>query len=336
METGKMAEAFLKPETYDEKVSGKIDMLQTHISWVFLTGSHAYKVKKPVNFGFLDFTTLEKRKRFCQLELELNRRLSPEIYLDVLPVTEKKSGIKINGTGNIVEYALKMRQLPQEMLMNRLLDRKAVDEKTIGKIARAIADFHLKAETSKEIASYGSPENILFNWEENFRQTEEFVPEVMPMGDFAFAEKKVKGFIKNNAELFRKRMEEGKIRRIHGDLHSGNIFIVGGKPQIFDCIEFNDRFSCMDVLADVAFLSMDLDYKGDEKLSAFLVKKYGEKSMDNDMQRLLGFYKCYYAWVRGKVTAFRLKERLPADEKGRITETSKKYFRLALDCLKKL
>jgi len=330
METQKIVEACLEPAAYDEKVTGGIKLIQTHISWIFLTGKYAYKIKKPVNFGFLDFTTLAKRKKYSELELSLNKRLCPEIYLDVLPIRQEDNNIKINGGGKTIEYALKMKQLPQARLMNKLLELGEIDKEMIDKIAKKIADFHSKAETSIEIAEFGSPKKLRFNWLEHFSQTEEFVGKVMTMEDFVFAREKIKNFMENNHGLFEKRMEEKKIRRIHGDLHSGNIFIVEGRPYIFDCIEFNMRFSCQDAAADVAFLSMDLDCKKQMELSGFFVNKYVEYSRDNELRKVLDFYKCYYAWVRGKVTAFRLKEGLDDKEKNEVEETSKKYFRLAM------
>jgi len=329
MESERIVGAFLKPETYDEKVSGKIEVLQTHISWVFLTGSYAYKIKKPVDFGFLDFTTLEKRKKYCELELTLNRRLCPEMYLGVIPVAEDKGILKMGGRGRIIEYALKMRQMPREKLMNRLLERGEIGKDVIDRIAKVIADFHSGAETSAAISKSGNPESVKFNWDENFEQTTGFVGKVLARKDFDFVKKTVIDFLEKNKNLFEKRVRGGRIRRIHGDLHSGNIFVVGGKPCIFDCIEFSDRFSCLDTAADVAFLSMDLDFKGRRDLSELLVKKYIVYSGDEEIARILNFYKCYYAWVRGKVTSFRLNEKLGKAEKLAVAESASGYFRLA-------
>ena len=337
MEGQEITDAFMRPGAYDEKTEGDIKLIQTHISWVFLTGKYAYKIKKPVDFGFLDFTALEKRRKYCDLELKLNRRLCPEIYLDVLPVTKEKDGkLKINGNGKTVEYALKMKQLPQDRLMNKLLDEGEIGDETIDRIARIMADFHSKAETSSEISEFGKPEKLKFNWDENFRQTEPFAGKVISRKDFEFVKREIENFIKDNEHLFEKRIIEKKTRRVHGDLHSGNIFIINGKPCIFDCIEFNLRFSCQDVAGDVAFLSMDLDYRNQKELSGFFIGKYIEYSGDNELAKVLDFYKCYYAWVRGKVTAFRLREKLDEREKKHLEETSKKYFRLALEYAKNI
>lgn len=331
MDPQKMVEALMKPEAYDEKVTGGIKLIQTHISWIFLTGKYAYKIKKPVNFGFLDFTTLESRRRYIELELELNRRLCPGIYLAALPINEKDGALKIGGEGEAVEYALKMKQVPQDRLMDRLLEKGKVGRKEIGAIAKMLAEFHSKAETSDEIAGFGGPEKLRINWEENFSQVQPFVGQVISMEDFDSAKKKIECFMEGSRALFEKRAQQKRIRRIHGDLHSGNIFIISGKPCIFDCIEFNMRFSCLDTAADVAFLSMDLDSRKQVELSGFLVDKYMHYSGDFEMIKLLGFYKCYYAWVRGKVTAFRLNENLDEESRRKIAESSRKYFKLALD-----
>ncbi|UCD02742.1 MAG: hypothetical protein JSV63_03065 [Candidatus Aenigmatarchaeota archaeon] len=331
-----IVKALMRPEAYGRKLHADIELIQTHISWIFLTGEFAYKVKKPVDFGFLDFSTLEKRKKYCDLELELNRRLCPEIYLDVLPITEDNGDLRVNGSGETVEYALRMKQLPQDRLMNRLLERGEIGREVIDRIARIMADFHSKAATSNEISAFGDPDKLLSNWRENLDHTREFIGQVISMEDFVFVEDTIRNFMQDKANVFEKRVRDGKVRRIHGDMHSGNIFIMDGKPCIFDCIEFNMRFSCRDVAADVAFLSMDLDYKKRLELSGFLVDKYVEYSGDEELIKVLDFHKCYYAWVRGEVTAFRLREDLDELERKEIEETSKKYFRLALGYAKML
>lgn len=331
-----ISKALLNPEAYDEEVREDIRMIQTHISWVFLAGEFAYKVKKPVDFGFLDFTTKEKRKHYCDLELKLNKELSPEIYIEVLPVTQDADKIRINGTGNTIDYVLKMKQLPQENLMNRLLSEGEIGKGVIEKIANIIADFHRIAQTSAEISGYGKPDGLRFNCNENFDNTEEFIGRVISKEDFDHAKKSIIGFLDKNGAIFERRISEGKVRRIHGDMHSGNIFIVENKPFIFDRIEFNNRFSCMDVAADVAFFAMDLEFKNHSELSSFFVDKYVERSGDDSLRLVLGFFKCYYAWVRGEVTALRLNEDLEGEEIRSVEETSRKYFELALGYARRL
>ncbi|MFB0501396.1 MAG: phosphotransferase, partial [Candidatus Bathyarchaeia archaeon] len=300
-----VVEALMKPEAYDEE-PGQIELVQTHISFVFLTRNFVYKVKKLVDLGFLDFTTLEKRRFFCQKELELNRRLCGDMYLEVVPIN-RSDVIKIKGEGEAVEYAVKMKRMPEEKMMNRLLEEKKVDRKLIDRIAKIVAEFHSKAETNKRISEFGSLAIIETNWNENFEQTGEFVGETISMKNFKLIRERIDNFMKRNASLFEKRVAEGRVRDCHGDMHSGNIFVTD-RIYIFDAIEFNERFRYSDVASDVAFLAMDLDFKERSDLSNFFVKRYIKYSRDQKLTKILPFYKCYRAYVRGKVTSFKLKD----------------------------
>ena len=315
---------------------GHIELVQTHISFVFLTENYVYKVKKPVNFGFLDFETLEKRRFFCEKELMLNRRLCPDMYLEVTPINQKGINIKIKGTGKTVEYALKMRRLPQDKIMTKLLEENKVGTKLIDQIAKIIAEFHAKAETNEQISEIGSLATVKTNWDENFDQTLNVIGKTISRENFEFIRGKVNTFIDKNKVLFDKRTAEGKVRDCHGDIHSGNIFIAD-KIYIFDAIEFNERFRYSDVAADMAFLAMDLDFKGRTDLCEFFVKKYGEYSKDEELLRLLPFYKCYRAYVRGKVVGFKLGDPNVCDkEKAEATQEAKAYMKLAVKYSEKL
>jgi hypothetical protein len=329
-----VVEALMKPEAYDEG-PGQIELAQTHISFIFLTRNFVYKVKKAVNFGFLDFTTLEKRQFFCEKELELNRRLCGDMYIEVVPIN-KSDIIKMKGKGETVEYAVKMKRMPQERMMSKLLEENKVDKKLIDKIAKIIAEFHSKAETNKRISKFGSLAIIETNWKENFEQTKEFVGNMMSMKDFKIIHERIKAFMKENASFFKKRMDEGRVRDCHGDIHSGNIFVTD-KIYIFDAIEFNERFRYSDVASDVAFLAMDLDFKEKSELSNFFVKSYVEYSGDQGLMKLLPFYKCYRAYVRGKVASFKLKDPSVGDEEKRAAmKEAKAYFKLATTYAKSL
>jgi len=319
----------MKPGAYDEE-PGQIELTQTHISFVFLTRNFVYKVKKAVNLGFLDFTTLEKRRFFCEKELELNRRLCGDMYLEVVPINRSRSSIiKIKGEGETVEYAVKMKRMPQEKMMSRLLEEKKVDSKLIDRIAKIIADFHSRAETNKRISQFGSLAIIETNWKENFDQTSEFVDKTISMENFRLIRERIDDFMKNNVSFFEKRMAEGRVRDCHGDIHSGNIFVTD-QIYIFDAIEFNERFRYSDVASDIAFLAMDLDFKERTDLSDFFVKRYVKYSGDQELMRLLPFYKCYRAYVRGKVTSFKLKDTsVGGEEKKTAKKEAKAYFKLA-------
>ena len=322
-----VVEALMKPEAYDEE-PGRIELTQTHISFVFLTRNFVYKVKKAVDLGFLDFTTLEKRRFFCEKELELNRRLCGEMYLEVVSIN-RSNIIKIKGEGKPIEYAVKMKRMPQEKMMNKLLEENKVNSKLIDEIAKIIAEFHSKAETNRRISEFGSLAIIETNWKENFEQTQEFVSKTIPMKDFKFIRERIDDFMKRNVSFFEKRMAERRVRDCHGDIHSGNIFVTD-RIYIFDAIEFNERFRYSDVASDIAFLAMDLDFKGRTDLSSFFVEKYVKYSGDQELTKLLPFYKCYRAYVRGKVISFKLQDpNVGSEEKGAAMKEAKAYFKLA-------
>ncbi len=322
-----VVEALMKPEVYDEE-PGRIELIQTHISFVFLTRNFVYKVKKAVDLGFLDFTTLEKRRLFCEKELELNRRLCGDMYLEVVPIN-RSDVVKIKGEGETIEYAVKMKRMPQEKMMNQLLEEKKIDGRLLDRIAKIIAEFHSNAETNRRISEFGSLAIIETNWKENFEQVQDFVGKTISMKDFTLVRERIDDFMKRNVSFFEKRVADGRVRDCHGDIHSGNIF-VADRIYIFDTIEFNERFRYSDVASDVAFLAMDLDFKERTDLSNFFVKKYVEYSGDQELTKLLPFYKCYRAYVRGKVTSFKLKDpSIGSEEKSAAMKEAKAYFKLA-------
>ncbi len=329
-----VVEALRKPEAYDEE-PGQIELKQTHISFVFLTRNFVYKVKKAVDFGFLDFSTLEKRRFFCEKELDLNRRLCGDMYLEVVPVN-RSDVIKIRGDGVPVEYAVKMKRIPEEKIMTRLLEEGKVDKNLVDRMAKIIAEFHLKAETSKRIGEFGSLPMIETNWRENFEQTKEFVGETISLERCQLIRDRVEEFMEGNVAFFGKRVAENRIRECHGDIHSGNIF-VADKIYIFDAIEFNERFRYCDVASEIAFLAMDLDFKDRSDLSSFFVERYVKYSGDRGVGKLLHFYKCYRAYVRGKVISFKLKDpSVGSEEKSAAKKEAKAYFKLATDYARQL
>jgi aminoglycoside phosphotransferase family enzyme len=322
-----VVEALMKTEAYYED-PGSIELVQTHISFVFLTRNFVYKVKKAVNLGFLDFTTLEKRRFFCEKELELNRRLCGDMYLEVVPINISNA-IMIKGEGGTVEYAVKMKRMPQEKMMSKLLEENKVDNKLIGRIAKIIAEFHSKAETNRRISEFGSLAIIKTNWKENFDQTKEFVGKTMHMKNFKLIREIINDFMRRSKSVFERRIAEGRVRDCHGDIHSGNIFVTD-RIYIFDAIEFNERFRYSDIASDIAFLAMDLDFKERTDLSNFFARRYVEYSGDQELTKLLPFYKCYRAYVRGKVTSFKLKDPNISDqEKSAAMKEAKAYFKLS-------
>ena len=310
--------------------SEKVNVVQTHISIVFVADEYVYKVKKPVNFGFLDFSTLEKRLNFCRREIELNRRLSRDIYLDVLPVFFDGKKYKINtGPGEIVEYAVKMRRVPEGRLMKSMFNAGILSNEHLDSVARVLAEFHSNAHRSHEIDEFGEPERFKINTDENFHQVEKYIGKTIPDKLFHGLKTWTDNFYKSNHSLFLQRISEGKVRDCHGDLRMEHVCLTDN-ISIIDCIEFNDRFRYGDALADIAFLLMDLDFHEGEKLSLDLWEKYRGITGEEDIEGLLIFYKVYRAFVRGKVISFQIDDKSISDKKKEeAVKTAGKYFDLA-------
>ena len=310
-----------------EKLAKKLgaQIIQTHASWVLLLSDIVYKIKKPVNFGFLDYSTLEKRKEMCYKEVELNRRLCSWIYLGVVPISEINGEWEIENDTNVVEYAVKMRRIPDEALLSNRLDKATTDD--LRKVARVVANFHQRA---KRIDEFGKIEVMKFNTDENFEQTKKYVGITISPEDYEYIKQKTNRFYEERAELFGKRIKEGKIRDGHGDIRTEHVAFLPEGICIFDCIEFNDRFRYGDVLNDMCFLSMELEYFGKEELARAYEEEYKNYTEDEDFNVMLPFFKCYRAYVRGKVNSFLLDDpNLPKEEKEKAKERAQRFFKLA-------
>jgi len=323
-----LREALLNPETYPDHPRA-VKFIETHISLLFLTGNYVYKVKKPVDFGFLDFTTLEKRKFFCEQEVKLNRRLSRTIYLGVVTIAREGNQIILNGKGELVEYAVKMRQIPEEFLMDKLLEKKQVTPKMIEAISEKLVKFYFTAETNDLIKSFAKPQRVKQDTDENFEQTKKYTDRTIGKEVYEEVKNRTNDFFRIKENIFHQRIAADRIRDCHGDLRLEHIF-WGDEISIFDCIEFNERFRYTDVAADIGFLAMDLDYHGRQDLSAHLIDAFVGESGDCGLMEVLDFYKCYRAYVRGKVESFRLDDpHIPEVEKKEALKRSQRYFDLA-------
>lgn len=321
--------SLLLPSAYPEQ-TGSVELVQTHVSYIFLTDRFAYKVKKPVDLGFLNFSTLDRRRFYCNEEVRLNRRLCPDIYLGVVEVRETRGRAGFTGTGKIIDYAVKMKRLPADRMLDRLLAEGKISEDEIRAIARVIGEFHLRAERGNEISNYGSTDVIRTNWEENFRQTRQFAGNTLSSRDLRFIEDWVDRFLKNNAETFTRRVAGGFIRDCDGDIHMENICLDDGGIRIFDCIEFNSRFRYGDTAADIAFLLMDFDVNRRPDLCGPFLDEYMRTTGDSGVAGVLDFYKVYRAYIRGKVESMRLLDpQIPQGEKEAARERARRYFRLA-------
>ncbi|WPD23234.1 MAG: hypothetical protein SD837_01460 [Candidatus Electrothrix scaldis] len=306
-----------------------VQLVQTHISFVLLAGEHVYKFKKPVNFGFLDFSTLEKRQHCCEQELLLNRRLCPDIYLDLVKVTRDGDSYTLNGDGETVEYAVKMARMPEEKMMGNLIQAGKLDQVHIDTLVDKLTPFYQQADRTPEIDGYGTAESVAVNVLENFEQTKGFIGNgAITQEQFDKISSWARDFL-TKEELFKQRIKEGNIRDCHGDLYSANICLAD-KVYIYDCIEFNRRFRYCDVASDIGFLAMDLDFHGLQELSAYCIDQFCQHSGDSSLKEMLNFYKCYRAYVRGKIGLFTASD--PAvDEavKKSCLEAAAKYFALA-------
>lgn len=320
--------SLLRPSAYPHPAE-KIRLIQTHISFVFLAGKFVYKIKKPVKFSFLDFSTPAKRKFYCKEEAKLNNRLSKGLYLGVVPITKSAGGFKIGGKGKAVEFAVKMKQLPEDKKMDFLLRRNRVSEKQIREIAQIIAEFHSKAATIRDM-HFSSPEQIWLKISDlnSVKKTVKKYAGKKYAGKIGIVLSRCSKFISANKKFLEQRQKQGRIKDCHGDLHSGNIFL-SDKTYIFDCIEFNKDFRFNDVASEIAFMAMDLDAFRKPKLSNAFVEEYLFRSQDFDALKLLDFYKCYRANVRAKVNALQLMQPLPAKEKRHKIKELKKYLELA-------
>jgi aminoglycoside phosphotransferase family enzyme/predicted kinase len=323
-----LIETLLEPGAYPERPE-KVTLVQTHISYLFFTPTHVYKVKKPVDFGFLDFSTLEKRLHFCREEVRLNRRLAPGVYLDVVSITSDKEGISIGGGGEVIEYAVKMKRLPEETMLEEMLKTETVTSEIIERVAEAVASFHKKAESNAEISSFGRPEMVKNNTDENFAQTRNYIGRTITKKQYGDIKAYTDEFLGSRKAAFIERVEKGFIKDCHGDIHSEHVSISDG-IQIYDCIEFNERFRYSDTVADAAFLSMDLDFHNRHDLTRPFDDTYFSSTGDSAGRMLLDFYKCYRAFVRGKVEGFRLMEPEETEEDKREAELKARlYFHLA-------
>lgn len=319
---------FQDPGHYDHPVS-EVTLVQTHISYVLIAGDYVYKFKKPVNFGFLDFTSLEKRHHFCKQELVLNRRLCPDIYLDTVAITRTEQGFEVNGSGEVVEYGVKMKKMPLEGMMADQIKAGGVDHQTMDRIVAILVPFYGQAACGPEIRKFGTAEAVAVNVLENFEQTAGFVDQgALAAGQFAAIKAYAENFL-GQSELFLERAAT-RVKDCHGDLYSANICLTPDKVYIFDCIEFNERFRYCDVASDIAFLAMDLDYQGLPELADYFIRRFIEKSGDTGLLKMLNFYKCYRAYVRGKIGLFTgHAPEVDATTAQIALAAAKKYFQLA-------
>ncbi|MDR3607076.1 MAG: dephospho-CoA kinase [Oligoflexia bacterium] len=325
------------PRAFPSPIPARVDLAETHISWVFLGEREVFKVKKPVNLGFLDFSTIDRRKGACEAEVALNARMAPGIYLGVVPVRKSPAGAYFidaagSGAGEIVDWAVRMRRLPEANRADVLLSEGKLDFPQVARLASKIAEFHAHARADAEISRFGDPQLIEFNIRENFDQTRSFIQTYLSAEEAEELENWQLSFLRQNSEVFQARVRDGHIRDGHGDLRLQQIYIgPEGQIVVLDCIEFNDRFRYGDVASDLAFLSMDLAFHGRADLAEHLLARYAREMNDFNLFSVVDFYESYRAHVRAKVAGLITHDSgIPYPIRSQVRHEARHYFLLAL------
>jgi len=315
-----------RPDCYPHPV-GKIELIETHISWILLTGLRVYKIKKPVDLGFVDFSTLEKRKTCCHEEIRLNRRYAEELYLDVVAVSGSESAPRIDGTGPVLEFAVMMKQFSQEHLLSKLIKNDLLHRNLVDRLAVRIGQFHQQVDIAGASASWGSPASVYQPVADNFEVLQQLghdQEQIEQLQDWSR-----ENFERHKADFWL-RKDAGKIRECHGDLHLGNLFLWGEDVVPFDGIEFNPALRWIDMLNEVAFLVMDLTDRGRSDYAHRVLNAYLEVTCDYEGLNLLRFYLVYRALVRAKVAAIRLgQERATGEDDENMKQEFVEYLDLA-------
>ena len=312
---------------YPHRVS-RLQRRDTHISVVFLTGDLVYKLKKPIDFGFLDYTGLETRRKMCELEVKLNKRMSRGVYLGVVSLSWQDEEFHFGDSGEVVEYAVKMKQLPDDAsLCNRIVSGKAIPDEML-RLGRRLAEFYATTEHSGQIDWYGGNQVIEFNTEENFRQLAPFVGNLVGKERFDFVVESSRGFFRDRGGLFRRRVAEHRICDGHGDLRAEHVYFLD-QIQIIDCVEFNERFRYGDTAIDLAFLHMDIERLARPDLSLAVLNGYTESSRDYGIYTLLDFYSCYRAVVKMKISCLSTTELAEGPRKREMQRRAGQYLDLA-------
>lgn len=340
MELARLIEALSDPAAYPRADAVEaVEVRQTHISVVFLAGRHVYKVKKPLATGFLDFSTPERRRHFCEQEVRLNRRLAPSVYLGVVPVTRDGSGVRVEGRGEIVEWAVKMVRLPDEATLRERLRRGELGPAPLEALALRLADFHARADAGPAVAAWGRYGVVAANARENLDQSASHVGTTLSRSVFARLRDLTDSALAELRPLIEARAGRGVPRDGHGDLRLAHVYLFPDRPPpddlvLIDCIEFNERFRCGDPVADVAFPVMDLARNGRNDLGAAFTDAYVRASGDEEGRALFPFYTAYRAAVRGKVEGMELGEpEVPAAERAEALAEARGHWLLALVAL---
>lgn len=309
--SARLVRALANPAAFDHP-SQSIQVLETHISWILLTGDFAYKIKKPVKFGFLDFSTLQLRRHYCAEELRLNCRFAPQIYLEVVEIRGNPAAPRVHGEGEALEYAVRMQQFPQQALLSAHAAAKTLSAATVDAIARRVSDLHAASDRSVPSRKFGSAPSVQRWSEENLAQLEVTIPAASMPGAFAHLRDWYRDY-PGLAQQLEQRLADGHVRDCHGDLHLGNMALIDEQVVPFDCIEFNAELRWIDTVSEAAFVAMDLEARGYRGFCWRFISRYLESSRDYDAIALLRYYVVYRALVRAKVEALGVAADTPRD-----------------------
>src|SRR5512135_2867872 len=329
LSSGRLIDALRDPARFPHPVE-RVEVIETHISWVLLAGEYAYKIKKPVALGFLDFSTLQQRRLYCEEELRLNRRTAPRLYLEVVPITGSEAAPLLGGRGEAIEYAVKMRRFPQEALLSRMAQAGALTAGHIDALARATAALHAQAARAEAGRPFGTAAEVLAPALQNFDQIEALIGPGEEASELERLRAWTRAEHERLRETFAERKAGGFVRECHGDLHLGNVALIDGQPTPFDGIEFSETLRWTDVMSDVAFMVMDLTDRRLPRLACRFLNAYLEETGDYGGLAVLRFYLVYRALVRAKVACIRVHQQgVPAEELRRGEREHLEYLRLA-------
>jgi aminoglycoside phosphotransferase family enzyme/predicted kinase len=309
----------------------RVQLRQTHSSFVFIASPYVYKIKKPVNFGFLDFSTLKKRRHFCEREVRLNRRLSPDMYLGVVPVSRRGRRVVFGDGDEVLEYAVWMRRLSEGRFLDQRIRRHQVQIPDLDRVAGQLGTFYRNQQPSRAIEEWGRIDRLRISTEENFNQVRPFLGETLSRNALDALQLYTRRCYQLHASRFRNRIRDRRILDCHGDLHLEHIHLTARSLHIFDCIEFSDRLRYVDVANDIAFLAMDLDHNGRPDLARHFAATMAAELDDRGISELLDFYKCYRAFVRGKVESLQSRSHAATTrQRNACRKRARAYFGLAL------
>lgn len=327
-----LIQQMLQPEFYPHTIVEPVELVQTHVSYILLTGDFAYKVKKPVNFGFLDFSTLEKRQHFCHEEIRLNQRGAAELYLEVLPIAQTDDRFHLGGVAEPVEFVVKMKQFPAGTLFSDLFEQGTLTEALLIRLAKELAAFHNKGAINDYIRSFGDVAQIRQAIDENYDQTGSYIGRAQTQQQFDETRQYTDRLFAEKQAIFTERLQHGWIRECHGDVHLRNIALWNDQILLFDCIEFNEPFRFVDTMFDIAYIIMDLDARNRPDLSNVFLNTYIETMGDWEGLQVLPLYLSRQSYVRAKVTSFLLDDpSIPETVKQECQQTAARYYRLAWD-----